>query len=392
VDVKSAARDDIILGATGPVGSKTQLQSRAPRGAAQRSGYSGLTGTARASGGSYHEVPDDSRGPTRLIRDLFNKDDLDGSYWNAQAEVHICEAYPNIDWSYLFDMADEPYIADEQMAVGATTAYVYAAVAENNEMGSANELNTNKEAYPDDEGKIPGNEIKIPGSYDEAVHKSPQKEYWKAAIQVEIEAQIKNKTVVEIPIGNLPDGINLIDGTWKFDAKVDPETGRIRRYKARFCGRGDMQVPGVDYFETSSPVVSYNTLRIIIALSCIYGWLLRSMDISTAYLNATLDEPVYMRPGKGFKNTKGTVWKVLKGLYGTCQAGRAWWQHFHSWIKKDPEVTPCTVDPCVYIFFNTQHPKHFVILMLYVDDLITSSNNPAYHEVIQMRMESLHMG
>ena len=248
-------------------------RNRPTRKAAMESGLSGVTGGSRASGGRYQEVSNDSRPPVRLIRDLFNPDELNGKYWSTTdptAEAHITESYPYLDWKLILKHADEPYVPDTPLETAGTVAFVYAAVAEANKPTASEDLRTEKEAFPDDAGKVPVNDMRIPGSFDEAIYKSPQKEYWKAATKVEINAQINNQTVVEVPIGNLPNDINLIDGTWKFDAKADPETGLVRRYKARFCGRGDMQVAGVDYHETSSPVVSYTTLRIILALACTY--------------------------------------------------------------------------------------------------------------------------
>ena len=365
--------------------------NRPARQAALNSGLSGVTGESRASGGRYQEIVNDSRPPVRLIRDLFNPDDLNGKYWSTTdptAEAHITESYPFLDWKLIFEHADEPYIPDTPVDAAGTMMFVYAAIDETNKPTASEDLRTEKEAFPDDAGKVVVNDMRIPGSFDEAIYKSPQREYWKAATVVEISAQINNQTVIEVPIGNLPHNINLIDGTWKYDAKADPETGLVRRYKARFCGRGDMQVAGVDYHETSSPVVSYITLRIILAMACTYNWELKSMDIATAYLNAKLKEPVYMRPGKGFTCKSGYIWKVIKGLYGTCQAGRAWWQHFHKWIVSDKEVTPCTVDPCVYVFYSSTNRGLFVILMLYVDDLITASNDKTYHAEVQKRMST----
>ena len=232
-------------------------RNRPTRQAALESGLSGVTGVSRASGGRYQGVGDDSRPPVRLIRDLFNQDELNGKYWNTAnptAEAHITENYPYLDWKLILEHADEPYVPDTPLDAAGTVAFVYAAVAETNKPTASEDLRTDKEAFPDDAGKVPVNDMRIPGSFDEAIYKSPQKEYWKAATKVEINAQINNQTVVEVPIGNLPTNINLIDGTWKYDAKADPETGLVRRYKARFCGRGDMQVAGVDYHETSSPV------------------------------------------------------------------------------------------------------------------------------------------
>jgi hypothetical protein len=42
---------------------------------------------------------------------------------------------------------------------------------------------------------------------------------------------------------------NILPSTWAFKKKRHPN-GRARKFKARFCCRGDRQLEGVDYFET----------------------------------------------------------------------------------------------------------------------------------------------
>ena len=50
----------------------------------------------------------------------------------------------------------------------------------------------------------------------------------------------------------------IVPSKWTFKRKRFPD-GRIRKYKARFCVRGDKQVVGVDVFDTYAPVVQHNT-------------------------------------------------------------------------------------------------------------------------------------
>jgi hypothetical protein len=46
--------------------------------------------------------------------------------------------------------------------------------------------------------------------------------------------------------------MNVIRSTWAFKIKRYPD-GLIKKFKARFCARGDMQVEGIDFFETYAP-------------------------------------------------------------------------------------------------------------------------------------------
>ena len=201
-------------------------------------------------------------------------------------------------------------------------------------------------------------------------------------------AQIDKNTFKNVPVGNLPEDMNMINGTWRFTVKVDKKTGLVTRFKARFCARGDMQVAGVDYFDTSSPVVSYTTLRLLFALACLFSWIILSIDVVTAFLNADIEEEVYMKPGKGFPKVDGMIWRLLKGVYGTCQASRAWWKLFNSWITRDPEIRPSTIDPCLYIAVCLTDSSLFCLLLLYVDDVIAMGNSPSYTREVLNRIQS----
>ena len=87
---------------------------------------------------------------------------------------------------------------------------------------------------------------------------SDDSDAFKEAIVVEIKALTSKKTWTLVPRSSLS-GKNVLPGTWAFKRKLFPD-GRLRKCKARFCVRGDMQIEGVDYFETYAPVVQWSTL------------------------------------------------------------------------------------------------------------------------------------
>ena len=60
------------------------------------------------------------------------------------------------------------------------------------------------------------------------------------------------------------------------------------------------------------------------------------IDIKTAFLNATLDKPVYMTQPEGFVETgkEDYVCRLLKALYGTKQAPRLWSKRLDEAIVK----------------------------------------------------------
>jgi hypothetical protein len=66
-------------------------------------------------------------------------------------------------------------------------------------------------------------------------------------------------------IKRTPD-MNILPSTWAFKLKRYPD-GRVKKFKARFCARGDRQKEGIDYFETWAPVVQWSTVRIVMILA-----------------------------------------------------------------------------------------------------------------------------
>src|SRR5689334_14404444 len=86
---------------------------------------------------------------------------------------------------------------------------------------------------------------------------------------------------------------------WVYKAKLDAN-GAIERYKARLVAQGFSQRYSVDYDETFSPVASKSSIRTLIALR-IQGWIVRHIDVNTAYLNATVDEELHISQPPGFE-------------------------------------------------------------------------------------------
>ena len=84
-------------------------------------------------------------------------------------------------------------------------------------------------------------------------------ESFKAAMVTEIVALTPKKTWTLVTHQSVQ-GKNILPGIWAFKCKLFPD-GSLRKCKARFCVRGDLQVEGVDFFETDAPVVPWSTAR-----------------------------------------------------------------------------------------------------------------------------------
>ncbi|XP_043279552.1 uncharacterized mitochondrial protein AtMg00820-like [Venturia canescens] len=107
-------------------------------------------------------------------------------------------------------------------------------------------------------------EPKEPNSFKEAVE-NENSEKWKRAMNEEIKALLKNQ-VWELT--DAPKNRRIVDNKWTFKIKRD-ENGNIKRFKARLVARGFSQQEGIDYHETFSPVVRFDSIRAILAIAAI---------------------------------------------------------------------------------------------------------------------------
>ena len=110
-----------------------------------------------------------------------------------------------------------------------------------------------------------------------------------------------------------------------------------KRYKARLCARGFRQIYGIDYEETFSPVVRYDSIRVLLALAAYENLEMRQFDVKTTFLYGELLEDIYIAVPEGVdvcdKGLKEPVGKLNKALYGLKQASRCWGQFASSLSK-----------------------------------------------------------
>ena len=111
---------------------------------------------------------------------------------------------------------------------------------------------------------------------------------------------------------------NSLGGRWVFALKKN-ENGEVVEYKARYVAKGFIQIFGSDYLETFAPTAKLSSIRLLLALDTHFHCEVFQFDVSSAYLNADLEEDVYVEQPPGFEipgKWSKLVCKLLKGLYG----------------------------------------------------------------------------
>ena len=208
-----------------------------------------------------------------------------------------------------------------------------------------------------------------PKSIREALS-SEDKEKWTVAMEKEFNSLDENDVW---DIVDLPKDRKAVGSKWVFKRKRDAD-GNVERYKARLVAQGFTQKNGIDYDETFSPVVRFESIRTIIALAAKYKLRLHQIDVTTAFLNGTLEEDIYMKQPEGFEveGKEHMVCKLKKSIYGLKQSPRCWNQALDEHLKQMGFV-PSMNDPCIYTL-NTG--GEVFILAVYVDDIILGGKSP----------------
>jgi hypothetical protein len=213
-----------------------------------------------------------------------------------------------------------------------------------------------------------------PLTYKEAML-SPFKNDWITAMEEEMASLEGNQTFKR---AQLPKGARLVGCKWVFKTKRNPD-GSVERFKARLVAKGFSQVAGVDFDPTMthSPVVRHTSLRLTMCYAISRGWALNQMDVTTAYLQSELDEPIYLRQPPGFEENATTssgsqdCLLLLRSLYGLRQSANNWNRVIDKWLR-DQAFIPSGADPCLYIKKDTLG-RVVMIVCLYVDDLLIAS-------------------
>ncbi|KAE8208952.1 hypothetical protein CF327_g6971 [Tilletia walkeri] len=111
-------------------------------------------------------------------------------------------------------------------------------------------------------------------------------------MHVEVKSHIKKETWRVIKSYGKA---NLITSKWVLRLKKNAD-GSIQKYKARLVARGFTQIEGVDFDETFVPTSRLHNMRLLFATAIALDMNVHEIDYQTAYLNAKLQNEIYMEP------------------------------------------------------------------------------------------------
>jgi transposase InsO family protein len=204
-----------------------------------------------------------------------------------------------------------------------------------------------------------------PTTYRAAVS-GPDAAKWKAGMDKEMESCEKMQVWTLVPRKDLPRGANVLPVKWVYKIKTD-EFGNVTQHKSRLTPKGFRQKIGVDCFEVFARTGMYKSMRAGLSLTAKWDYELSQLDVPTAFLNADVEEEVYMELPDGYRDGKEhLVCKLNKSLYGLKQSPRNWYLLVCRFILEKLGFKACVSDPC--LFYQRSRTGRLILLFLFVDD------------------------
>ncbi|CAI7806992.1 unnamed protein product [Closterium sp. NIES-53] len=233
------------------------------------------------------------------------------------------------------------------------------------------------------EGDPDAPDILTPRSYAEAIE-GPYSSQWQSAMDAEMASWKSTGTYVdEVP----PPGANIVSGMWIFRVKRPPGSPPV--FKARYVARGFSQRQGVDYFQTFSPTPKMTTLRVLLHVAAQRDYELHSLNFSTAFLQGSLHEEIWLRRPPGFTGSfpPGTQWSLRRPVYGLRQAPREWHDTLRTTLAA-LGFAPSTADPSLFLRTDTSLPPFYILV--YVDDFVFATADTAGPAHVKSKLQKRH--
>ncbi|CAI7734931.1 unnamed protein product [Closterium sp. NIES-53] len=148
-------------------------------------------------------------------------------------------------------------------------------------------------------------------------------------------------------------------------------------------------VSGMWIFKTFSPTPKMTTLRVLLHIAAQRDYELHSLDFSTAFLQGSLHEEIWLCRPPGFTGSfpACTLWSLWRPVYGVRQAPREWHDTLRTTLAT-LGFAPSTADPSLFLCTHTTLPPFYVLL--YVDDLVFATSNTEALAHVKSELQKRH--
>ncbi|CAI7737783.1 unnamed protein product [Closterium sp. NIES-54] len=131
------------------------------------------------------------------------------------------------------------------------------------------------------------------------------------------------------------------------------------------------------------------TLRVLLHVAAQRDYELHSLDFSTAFLQGSLHEEMWLRcpPGFNWSLPAGTQWSLRRPVYSLRQAPREW----HNTLRTTLAAlgfAPSTADPSLFLRTDTSLPPFYVLV--YLDDLVFATAEIEALTLVNLELQKRH--
>ncbi|CAI7900992.1 unnamed protein product [Closterium sp. NIES-54] len=131
------------------------------------------------------------------------------------------------------------------------------------------------------------------------------------------------------------------------------------------------------------------TLRVLLHVAAHRDYELHSLDFSTAFLQGSLHEEIWLRRPPGFTGSfpPGTQWSLRRPVYGLRQVPREWHDTLRTTLAALGFV-PSTADLSLFLRTDTLLPPFYILV--YVDDLVFATADTAGLAHVKSELQKRH--
>ena len=208
----------------------------------------------------------------------------------------------------------------------------------------------------------------------------PDAEKWRKAQEEHIEKLVKLGVFEVVSLKKLKASgkpFKLLNATWAFTEKERAHSNGELEASARVAAGGYGQEQYVDYDETYAPTMSLTSYKILEAEAANDPDIIRECwDISGAYYRSIPKYNQYMKMPPGFETGPDNIWKLLKCMPGTKDAGHC----YNDQLTELLLAMGFTVNPADHASFRLEEVHRdggvqWICLTIHVDDTAAFSNN-----------------
>jgi hypothetical protein len=131
----------------------------------------------------------------------------------------------------------------------------------------------------------------------------PNRQLWKEAVNKELDSLDRAGTW---DVVDKVEGGKEVGSKWVFKVKRLADRS-IDKFKAQRVAQGFTQRSDFDFDETYAPIICFDSLRVLLAITGVQEWCPQQVDVKSAFLYGDLEEEIYMTLPEGSREKGKTA-------------------------------------------------------------------------------------